>query len=164
MTTPFTLARLLSCCCFLFVRLYHLVLDEADRLFTLAPEQVTAAAENILQPVVKFSSIFLTKPLLLLPDGHHPAALPEGDLQPGEEPLPSAARRRGQAVEQSHGPAGRRSHAVPLHRRRCSRGKRAVRKCAAGNVELFFFLNCIYFAVCLGLQEILKSRGKKKRD
>ena len=39
-TTPFTLVRLLSCHCFLFLRLSHLVLDEADRLFTLAPEQV----------------------------------------------------------------------------------------------------------------------------
>lgn len=44
-TTPFTLARLLSCCCFLFMRLYHLVLDEADRLFTLAPEQVMEGAD-----------------------------------------------------------------------------------------------------------------------
>lgn len=39
-TTPFTLARLLSSRCFLFLRLSHLLLDEADRLFTLAPEQV----------------------------------------------------------------------------------------------------------------------------
>lgn len=39
-TTPFSLARLLSCRCFLFLRLSHLLLDEADRLFTLAPEQV----------------------------------------------------------------------------------------------------------------------------
>lgn len=38
--TPFTLVRLLSCHCFLFLRLSHLVLDEADQLFTLAPEQV----------------------------------------------------------------------------------------------------------------------------
>uniref|UniRef100_A0A3B5A0V1 RNA helicase n=1 Tax=Stegastes partitus TaxID=144197 RepID=A0A3B5A0V1_9TELE len=41
-TTPFTLVRLLSCHSFLFLRLYHLVLDEADQLFTLAPDQVTA--------------------------------------------------------------------------------------------------------------------------
>lgn len=39
-TTPFTLVRLLSCHCFLFLRLSHLVLDGADQLFTLAPEQV----------------------------------------------------------------------------------------------------------------------------
>lgn len=45
-TTPFTLARLLSCCCFLFGRLYHLVLDEADRLFALAPEQVTSSSSS----------------------------------------------------------------------------------------------------------------------
>uniref|UniRef100_H3BY61 RNA helicase n=1 Tax=Tetraodon nigroviridis TaxID=99883 RepID=H3BY61_TETNG len=32
-TTPFTLVRLLSCHCFLFLRLSHLVLDEADQLF-----------------------------------------------------------------------------------------------------------------------------------
>ncbi|XP_008302968.1 putative ATP-dependent RNA helicase TDRD12 [Stegastes partitus] len=40
-TTPFTLVRLLSCHSFLFLRLYHLVLDEADQLFTLAPDQIT---------------------------------------------------------------------------------------------------------------------------
>ncbi|XP_075884804.1 putative ATP-dependent RNA helicase TDRD12 isoform X2 [Nelusetta ayraudi] len=45
-TTPFALARLLSCCCFLFVRLYHLVLDEADRLFTLAPEQMATILQH----------------------------------------------------------------------------------------------------------------------
>nr|XP_057931259.1 putative ATP-dependent RNA helicase TDRD12 isoform X2 [Doryrhamphus excisus] len=44
-TTPFSLVRLLSCHCFLFLRMSHLVLDEADRLFTLAPEQM----ETILQ-------------------------------------------------------------------------------------------------------------------
>lgn len=38
-----------------------------------------------------------------------------------------------------------------------------------GNVQQvmwnsFFFIICIYFAVCLGLQEILKPRKKKKRD
>lgn len=157
-TTPFTMARLLSCCCFLFARLYHLVLDEADRLFTLAPEQVMAGAGPIcclccwglsslfsklckkiflslfgtlLQPVVRFSSV-LTKQLLLLPDGDYPAALPEGDLQPGKEPLPSAACRCGKAVEQSHGSAGCDSHAVPLHRSWHSRGKRALWECAAG--------------------------------
>lgn len=40
LTTPFTLVRLLSCHCFLFLRLSHLVLDEVDQLFTRAPEQV----------------------------------------------------------------------------------------------------------------------------
>ncbi|XP_054632592.1 putative ATP-dependent RNA helicase TDRD12 [Dunckerocampus dactyliophorus] len=44
-TTPFSLVRLLLCHCFLFLRIGHLVLDEADRLFTLAPEQM----ETILQ-------------------------------------------------------------------------------------------------------------------
>ncbi|XP_019712491.1 putative ATP-dependent RNA helicase TDRD12 isoform X2 [Hippocampus comes] len=39
-TTPFSLVRLLSCHCFLFLRLSHIVLDEADQLFTLAPEQM----------------------------------------------------------------------------------------------------------------------------
>ncbi|XP_051916178.1 putative ATP-dependent RNA helicase TDRD12 isoform X2 [Hippocampus zosterae] len=39
-TTPFSLVRLLSCHCFLFLRLRHIVLDEADQLFTLAPEQM----------------------------------------------------------------------------------------------------------------------------
>ncbi|XP_057693599.1 putative ATP-dependent RNA helicase TDRD12 isoform X2 [Corythoichthys intestinalis] len=44
-TTPFSLFRLLSCHCFMFLRLGHLVLDEADQLFTLAPDQM----EKILQ-------------------------------------------------------------------------------------------------------------------
>lgn len=41
MTTPFSLVRLLSCHCFLFLRLCHLVLDEADQLVSLAPDEVT---------------------------------------------------------------------------------------------------------------------------
>ncbi|XP_070829066.1 putative ATP-dependent RNA helicase TDRD12 [Chaetodon trifascialis] len=51
-STPFVLARLLSCRCFLFLRLYHLVLDEADRLFTLAPDQMA----TILQHFQKVTS------------------------------------------------------------------------------------------------------------
>ncbi|XP_059190875.1 putative ATP-dependent RNA helicase TDRD12 [Centropristis striata] len=51
-TTPFSLVRLLSCHCFLFLRLYHLVLDEADQLFTLAPDQM----ETILQHFQKVTS------------------------------------------------------------------------------------------------------------
>ncbi|KAM3870210.1 putative ATP-dependent RNA helicase TDRD12 [Diretmus argenteus] len=39
-TTPFTLVRLLACHCFLFLRLYHLVLDEVDQLFDVAPDQM----------------------------------------------------------------------------------------------------------------------------
>ncbi|KAG8012434.1 Pre-mRNA-processing ATP-dependent RNA helicase PRP5, partial [Nibea albiflora] len=59
-TTPFSLVRLLSCHCFLFLRLYHLVLDEADQLFTHAPDQmatilqhfqkVTSSEENASSP------------------------------------------------------------------------------------------------------------------
>ncbi|KAM9854853.1 putative ATP-dependent RNA helicase TDRD12 [Aulostomus maculatus] len=45
-TTPFSLVRLLSCHCFLFLRLYHLVLDEADQLFTLAPEQMATILQH----------------------------------------------------------------------------------------------------------------------
>uniref|UniRef100_A0A3Q3EIQ7 RNA helicase n=1 Tax=Labrus bergylta TaxID=56723 RepID=A0A3Q3EIQ7_9LABR len=51
-TTPFSLVRMLSCHCFLFLRLYHLVLDEADQLFTLAPEQMA----TILQHYQKVTS------------------------------------------------------------------------------------------------------------
>ncbi|KAM9814317.1 putative ATP-dependent RNA helicase TDRD12 isoform 2-T3 [Syngnathus typhle] len=51
-TTPFSLVRLLSCHCFLFLRLSHLVLDEADQLFTLASVQM----EKILQHFQKISS------------------------------------------------------------------------------------------------------------
>ncbi|XP_029378205.1 putative ATP-dependent RNA helicase TDRD12 [Echeneis naucrates] len=52
MTTPFSLVRLLSCHCFMFLRLYHLVLDGADQLFTLAPEQMV----TILQHFQKVTS------------------------------------------------------------------------------------------------------------
>ncbi|XP_062317020.1 putative ATP-dependent RNA helicase TDRD12 [Osmerus eperlanus] len=41
-TTPFSLARLLAVHCFLFLRLCHLVLDEADQLFSHAPEQMSS--------------------------------------------------------------------------------------------------------------------------
>ncbi|XP_061620973.1 putative ATP-dependent RNA helicase TDRD12 isoform X2 [Phyllopteryx taeniolatus] len=51
-TTPFSLVRLLSCHCFLFLRFGHLVLDEADQLFTLAPDQM----EIILQHFQKVIS------------------------------------------------------------------------------------------------------------
>ncbi|XP_035986741.1 putative ATP-dependent RNA helicase TDRD12 isoform X1 [Fundulus heteroclitus] len=51
-TTPFTLVRLLSCHCFLFLRLCHLVLDEADKLFTHAPDQMA----SILQHFQKVTS------------------------------------------------------------------------------------------------------------
>uniref|UniRef100_A0A8D3E4K2 RNA helicase n=1 Tax=Scophthalmus maximus TaxID=52904 RepID=A0A8D3E4K2_SCOMX len=45
-TTPFSFVRLLSCHCFMFLRLYHLVLDEADQLFTLAPDQMVAILQH----------------------------------------------------------------------------------------------------------------------
>ncbi|XP_054897991.1 putative ATP-dependent RNA helicase TDRD12 [Poeciliopsis prolifica] len=45
-TTPFTLVRLLSCHCFLFLRLYHLVLDEADQLFTFATDEMAAILQH----------------------------------------------------------------------------------------------------------------------
>lgn len=48
-TTPFSLVRLLSSHCFLFLRLYHLVLDEANWLFTVAPDQVTDCSSFSLQ-------------------------------------------------------------------------------------------------------------------
>ncbi|XP_040894679.1 putative ATP-dependent RNA helicase TDRD12 [Toxotes jaculatrix] len=51
-TTPFSLVRLLSCRCFMFLRLYHLVLDGADQLFTLAPDEMA----TILQHFQKVTS------------------------------------------------------------------------------------------------------------
>lgn len=51
-TTPFSLLRLLSCHCFLFLRLGHLVLDEADRLFTAAPDEVSGLNLCRLLPAV----------------------------------------------------------------------------------------------------------------
>lgn len=51
-TTPFSLVRLLSCHCFLFLRMYHLVLDEADQLFTRAPDQVTVSVEAFVNDMI----------------------------------------------------------------------------------------------------------------
>ncbi|KAM6926635.1 putative ATP-dependent RNA helicase TDRD12 [Lycodopsis pacificus] len=51
-TTPCSLVRLLSCHCFLFLHVYHLVLDEADQLFTRAPDQMA----TILQHFQKVTS------------------------------------------------------------------------------------------------------------
>ncbi|XP_074533971.1 putative ATP-dependent RNA helicase TDRD12 [Halichoeres trimaculatus] len=51
-TTPFSLVRLLTCHCFLFLRMYHLVLDQADQLFSLAPDEM----ETILQHFQKVNS------------------------------------------------------------------------------------------------------------
>ncbi|XP_073327464.1 putative ATP-dependent RNA helicase TDRD12 [Pagrus major] len=45
-TTPFSLVRLLSSHCFLFLRLCHLVLDEADQLFSLAPDQMATILQH----------------------------------------------------------------------------------------------------------------------
>ncbi|XP_062418773.1 putative ATP-dependent RNA helicase TDRD12 [Pungitius pungitius] len=45
-TTPFSLVRLLSSHCFLFLRLYHLVLDEADCLFAVAPDQMATVLQH----------------------------------------------------------------------------------------------------------------------
>ncbi|XP_039664374.1 putative ATP-dependent RNA helicase TDRD12 isoform X1 [Perca fluviatilis] len=45
-TTPFSFVRLLSCHCFLFLRLSHLVLDEADQLFSLAPDQMATILQH----------------------------------------------------------------------------------------------------------------------
>ncbi|XP_029951623.1 putative ATP-dependent RNA helicase TDRD12 [Salarias fasciatus] len=45
-TTPFSLVRLLSCHCFLFMRIAHLVLDEADRLFSVAPDQMSCILQH----------------------------------------------------------------------------------------------------------------------
>ncbi|XP_056138321.1 uncharacterized protein tdrd12 [Lampris incognitus] len=51
-TTPFSLVRLLVHHCFLFLRLCHLVLDQVDQLFSLAPDQMT----TILQHFQKVTS------------------------------------------------------------------------------------------------------------
>ncbi|KAK7891073.1 hypothetical protein WMY93_023036 [Mugilogobius chulae] len=50
-TTPFSLVRVLSHHCFLFLRMHHLVLDEADQLFTLAPEQMTTILQHFQKVV-----------------------------------------------------------------------------------------------------------------
>uniref|UniRef100_A0A8C6TUJ0 RNA helicase n=1 Tax=Neogobius melanostomus TaxID=47308 RepID=A0A8C6TUJ0_9GOBI len=50
-TTPFSFVRVLSHHCFLFLRIYHLVLDEADQLFTLASEQMTTILQHFQKVV-----------------------------------------------------------------------------------------------------------------
>ncbi|KAK0133940.1 putative ATP-dependent RNA helicase TDRD12 [Merluccius polli] len=52
-TTPFSLLRLISCHCFLFLRLSHLILDQADLLYSLAPEQMS----SILQHFQKVTAV-----------------------------------------------------------------------------------------------------------
>ncbi|XP_016888248.1 putative ATP-dependent RNA helicase TDRD12 isoform X2 [Cynoglossus semilaevis] len=51
-TTPFSLVRLMSVHCFMFLRLCHLLLDEADSLFVNAPNQMA----TILQHYQKVTS------------------------------------------------------------------------------------------------------------
>ncbi|XP_028323666.1 putative ATP-dependent RNA helicase TDRD12 isoform X3 [Gouania willdenowi] len=46
LTTPFSLVRLLSTHCFRFQRIYHMVLDEADRLLSVAPEQMATILQH----------------------------------------------------------------------------------------------------------------------
>ncbi|CAM4735408.1 unnamed protein product [Leuciscus chuanchicus] len=45
-TTPFSMMRLLDAQCFLFLRLCHLVLDEADVLYSQAPEQMSVILKH----------------------------------------------------------------------------------------------------------------------
>ncbi|KAL7867851.1 hypothetical protein SRHO_G00092350 [Serrasalmus rhombeus] len=52
-TTPFSLARLLGVHCFLFLRLCHLVLDEASELFSRAPDQMAVILRHFQQVVSK---------------------------------------------------------------------------------------------------------------
>uniref|UniRef100_A0AAR2LIF5 RNA helicase n=1 Tax=Pygocentrus nattereri TaxID=42514 RepID=A0AAR2LIF5_PYGNA len=52
-TTPFSLARLLGVHCFLFLRLCHLVLDEASELFSRAPDQVRIILRHFQEVVSK---------------------------------------------------------------------------------------------------------------
>ncbi|XP_072527941.1 putative ATP-dependent RNA helicase TDRD12 isoform X2 [Salminus brasiliensis] len=51
-TTPFSLARLLEVHCFLFLRLCHLVLDEASELYSRAPDQVAAILQHFQKVAV----------------------------------------------------------------------------------------------------------------
>ncbi|KAL1247878.1 hypothetical protein QQF64_023254 [Cirrhinus molitorella] len=50
-TTPFTMMRLLDAQCFLFLRLCHLVLDEADMLYSQAPEQMSVILKHFQKVV-----------------------------------------------------------------------------------------------------------------
>ncbi|RXN03533.1 ATP-dependent RNA helicase TDRD12 [Labeo rohita] len=50
-TTPFTMTRLLDAQCFLFLRLCHLVLDEADVLYSQAPEQMSVILKHFQKVV-----------------------------------------------------------------------------------------------------------------
>ncbi|KAI4902699.1 hypothetical protein NFI96_028973 [Prochilodus magdalenae] len=50
-TTPFSLVRLLEVHCFLFLRLCHLVLDEASELYSRAPDQMAAILKHFQKVV-----------------------------------------------------------------------------------------------------------------
>ncbi|KAK7116981.1 hypothetical protein R3I94_022497 [Phoxinus phoxinus] len=50
-TTPFSMTRLLDAQCFLFLRLCHLVLDEADVLYSQAPEQMSVILKHFQKVV-----------------------------------------------------------------------------------------------------------------
>ncbi|XP_066525360.1 putative ATP-dependent RNA helicase TDRD12 isoform X2 [Hoplias malabaricus] len=50
-TTPFSLARLLEVHCFQFLRLCHLVMDEASELYSRAPEQMEAILQHFQKVV-----------------------------------------------------------------------------------------------------------------
>ncbi|XP_039512759.1 putative ATP-dependent RNA helicase TDRD12 [Pimephales promelas] len=50
-TTPFSMMRLLEAQCFLFLRLCHLVLDEADVLYSQAPEQMSVILKHFQKVV-----------------------------------------------------------------------------------------------------------------
>ncbi|XP_062857583.1 putative ATP-dependent RNA helicase TDRD12 [Trichomycterus rosablanca] len=52
-TTPFSFTRLLEEHCFLFLRLCHLVLDEAHELFARAPEQMSVILQHYQKVVCK---------------------------------------------------------------------------------------------------------------
>uniref|UniRef100_A0A3Q3J0H7 RNA helicase n=1 Tax=Monopterus albus TaxID=43700 RepID=A0A3Q3J0H7_MONAL len=63
-TTPFSLVLLLSCRCFMFMRLYHVVLDEADQLLTHAADQMVTILQHFQK--VTFSEINASCPKQLI--------------------------------------------------------------------------------------------------
>ncbi|XP_024858341.1 putative ATP-dependent RNA helicase TDRD12 isoform X2 [Kryptolebias marmoratus] len=64
-TTPFTLVRLLSCHCFMFLRVYHLVLDKAEELFALVPDQMDTILQHF-QKVTCSEETFCPKQLVVV--------------------------------------------------------------------------------------------------
>ncbi|XP_013884583.1 putative ATP-dependent RNA helicase TDRD12 isoform X2 [Austrofundulus limnaeus] len=65
-TTPFTLVRLLSCHCFLFLRMCHLILDEAEEIFALGSDQMETVLKHFQKVTCSDENVFCPKQLVVV--------------------------------------------------------------------------------------------------